>query len=185
MDVAFKDAWAVADRIPGWFVECEGELLYRLASAVRPDCCLVEVGCYRGRSASLLATTGRKTYLVDPLKFGDVVDGRPVNAADVGDLTRFVAARDNVVWWNMTSDACPDPDELIGLLHVDGCHEGTWPRVDFDRFWSHMGCDSIVLFHDVDDSPSVRKTIDKLQEDRVINFIERAGGLAAFRMSNA
>ena len=178
--MTFIEAWAIADRIPGWFVQGEGALLYRLASSVPEDQCLVEVGCYRGRSAALLAATGRQTYLIDPLKLGETIDGRPINAADIGDLTRFVAARENVIFWNTTTDSCPDPVEQIGLLHIDGCHEGPWPLTDFNRFKYLLTPGAYVLFHDVDDAPAVRKTVDALCTTKVLRPFGRAAALAAF-----
>jgi len=183
--MTFDSAWSVAEKIPGWFAQTEGALLYRLAAEAPADRCIVEVGSYRGRSAALLAATGRKTYLIDPLKLGDHIDGRTVDADDVAGLTRFVRERDNVVWWNQTSDGCPDPAEPVGLLHVDGCHVGTWPMADFKRFSRLIPPGAYVVFHDVDDAPSVRRTVDDLVSCGVLAFLERAGGLAAYLMEQA
>ncbi len=170
MEVTFQDAWAVVKNIPGWFAEHEGALLHRLATAVPGGRCLVEIGFYRGKTATLLAVTEKPTYLVDPL----------VGAEDVIAADEFSSKYPNVTFWDETSDTCPDPTEPVGLLHVDGCHLGNWPRRDFERFESLLAEGAFILFHDIDDAKDVRRVVDSLVEDKRLTQIDRAGGLVAY-----
>ena len=167
--MTFTEAWKIAWKIPGWFVDGEGMLLHRYANTVQENHCLVEVGCYYGKSLSLLASTGRKTYLIDPSTH----------------LVKDVRELENVVFWNNTTEDCPDPEEPIGLLHIDGCHKSPWPLKDFERFWSYLAPGAIVMFHDIDDAPAVRGTVDELVGFGVLKPLERAGALGAYSLEKS
>lgn len=60
----FEQVYAILPQ--GWLSEAEARLLWEWVAPCPPDGLILEVGCYRGRSSVLLASTGRFLHAVDP-----------------------------------------------------------------------------------------------------------------------
>ena len=137
---------AVYETLPaqGWLTRAEAELLWQ--EAARTEGCVLEVGCYCGRSTVLLASLGRPVYAVDPLDgFDDDLTGDEVEAV----LRRNLRERKirNVELFRVpVLDWEPRP---VGFAYLDGPHDfqGT-----LDQIEKALACGPQAIgVHDVND----------------------------------
>ncbi|GAB4370816.1 MAG: hypothetical protein Kow0062_05840 [Acidobacteriota bacterium] len=137
----------------------ESALLHRLARETREGC-IVEVGSYRGRSASLLgagslAGARRPVYAVDPhAEFRGLLGGefgpqdreafyRAMLATGCWRIVRLVNLSSEVV--------TPGWTEPVGLLFLDGDHSLEGVRRDFGCWREHLLAGARVAFDDASD----------------------------------
>lgn len=145
----FKDAWAEADKIPGWLTRAEAKQLYDAAMHTPPDGVIIEVGSYRGRSLTILAATGRRVIAIDPVAQGtDAGDGKsPLTEECAASLAAVRDKYANVEWQRKHSREAVVPGK-IHMLYIDGDHRAPQPQKDFRYFESSLVPNAIVFFHD-------------------------------------
>jgi hypothetical protein len=147
--------------VEGWLTEAETEALFRLASRVRGDGVIVEIGSWKGKSTICLAEGARagsidrpvKIYAVDP-HFG-APEQREKYGGRVDTFAEFLlnieqsGNRDVVVPLKKTSaEASGLVNEPIELLFIDGAHEYEMVLKDF-RIWSpRLLANGMIAFHD-------------------------------------
>jgi predicted O-methyltransferase YrrM len=134
----------------------ELRLLYDLASRVRRNC-IVEIGCFLGRSTIVLASAtkaahGVPVFAIDPHETALGAMGAPFGPddraaffrnllnADVADVVSLVNLR--------SLDAARGWNRNISLLFVDGDHRYEAVRDDFNAWSPHVAPSGAILFHD-------------------------------------
>ncbi len=156
----FTAAWEQALPIEGWMTQGQGGLLWTQASALRSGQRLVEIGSYRGRSMSILATAaapGVEIIAIDPHAGNDRGPQQWEGTADEGQS-------DNELFWaNLTKAGVADRVELVrefsqkahssidgqvDFLYVDGAH-GYGPALEDLRSWGARVSDGgVMAVHD-------------------------------------
>jgi predicted O-methyltransferase YrrM len=161
---SFHDAWARARPIDGWLTEGQARRLYLAALTVPPGGQAVEIGSFRGRSASVLATGTERVVCIDPHLGSDRgpqeieadpargasdYDAFTVNLAAAGVAGRVTHVRE------LSSDALGAVEGPIDVLFVDGAHR-YGPALDDVRRWGdRVPAGGRMLVHDAFSSVGV------------------------------
>lgn len=180
------------DRTEGMVSFDEAVLLFCLASEVRNGC-IVEVGCYRGRSSVFLGRgsldgANVPVYSIDPHKsFVGVLGG----IFGPKDRTAFYRAMlDNdcseiVSLINLSSEIfSPSWVEPISLLWIDGDHSYGGVSRDFSCWLPHLQTNAMIAFDDATDPKlGPRKLIDELTESKQFEEVLSVGKIVVLRQS--
>jgi Methyltransferase domain len=147
------------EQIDGWLDAQEALLLYELARSVNTGC-IVEIGCYRGRSTSALAFGSiagfrAPVYSIDPQEsfvgpcggeFGPIDRGFYMQR--IVDLGLFYVVRLVNLSSESLSGSWPMP---VGLLWIDGDHNYESVVRDFWAWKEKLSDDASVVLHDASD----------------------------------
>jgi len=152
----FEEAWGYSSTIPGWYTKAEGELLWNCAKGKGMAC---EVGSYRGRSTSLLASVvpviAIEPFILAPGSPNDTPEseGRYVSDAlrtnifedFVKNMRKFAHFDVRLLPWK-TEDCCGSVP-TVGVLHIDGDHvDGVF--TDIELLTPSLESGGIAVFHD-------------------------------------
>jgi MMP 1-O-methyltransferase len=146
----------IAD-VPGWLTDEEGEALYELARGCTGRGAIVEIGSWKGKSTICLglgsrAGNGVRIFAIDPhtdYRFGDFTGN--IERAGIADLVTPIAA--------LSQPAADDFHEAIELLFVDGSHEESLVREDFDKWVPKVLDGGWVAFHDTTWTAGPRRVV--------------------------
>ncbi len=140
---SFHDAWRRAEPIEGWLTEGQARRLYLAGLTVPSGGQVVEIGSFRGRSASVLATATERVVCIDPHLGSDrgpqEIEADPArgasdfdafhaNLAGAGVAGRVTHVRE------LSGEALGAVDGPIDVLFVDGAHR-YGPALDDVRRW--------------------------------------------------
>ena len=142
-----------AGDVEGWLSEAQGRALFDAAAAVTGAGVIVEIGSWKGRSTTWLASgarlAGQRVYAVDPHR-----GARENPAAET--LNEFLdnlacnGLADVVEPMVMTSEeAAASIGRPIELLFIDGDHSYDGVRRDAELWLPRLMEGGIVMFHDV------------------------------------
>ncbi len=192
----FDHAWKRAADIEGWMTHEQGALLWLSAEAVSPRQRIVEIGSYRGRSMTILASAapvGVELYAIDPHAGNDrgpqqwtgtVDEGQSDNDAFWANL-RHAGVADRVTHVREFShDAHPSIDGPIDLLYVDGAH-GYGPALDDLTSWGdRVTAGGVMLVHDCYSSIGVTAALLRsMTFSNQWTYLGRTRSMAAWRRS--
>lgn len=184
----WPEVWGAVYHVPSATSEAECEALWRLAQASTDA--VVEIGCWRGRTAAVLADGAQRLITtIDPLtpyRDGDETV-RPPDADAVrheirgtgrGDLVRLVHASSPAV-------AASWADGPIGLLFIDGDHREEAVRADWEAWSAHLAPGAVVAWHDylvvegweTTRWAGVRRVVDALVEAGTLAILDRVDRL--------
>ena len=183
-------------RVEGWLDDSEARLLIESvvsAANASPDCSIVEVGSYCGKSTVVLGLTLKqleksraRVYAVDPhdgmisTLDGSVAPSHPtlehfranIAAAGVTSLVEPIVAHSHEVSWTREID----------LLFVDGLHDYAHVSADFSHFAPFVKPRGAVAFHDcAPHFPGVKKLVKELIQSGRYQQISEANSLAVLR----
>jgi len=178
--------------VEGQLRRVEALRLFECACSVPRDQCIVEIGSYRGRSATALALGascggGAFVYAVDPHDpFEGVLGGhfgppdqeamyRNLSWAGVGQWVKAVNLPSTMI-------ASSWPHTNIGLLWIDGDHRYEAVRADIDLWYPHVVDGGIIALHDAD-TPDVQRAATETVEAGRMTAIETIHTMALFRKS--
>lgn len=153
------DTWLThVERTEGWLSLDEARLLHNMAANVRAGC-IVEVGCYRGRSTIALAagaSEGVAVHVVDP--HAEVWNNGTLAFAGGADRAAFFQAMldsgfaERINLLNTSSEIItPGWTQPVGLLWIDGDHSESGVRRDWACWQPHLTPDAIIAFDDAHD----------------------------------
>lgn len=185
-----KRALAAAMSVEGQISRAECRQLFELARSVEPGRVIVEIGTYRGRSATALGLGTRSgnrcpVYAIDPhVEFTGVLGGQfgpqdqaalyaNLTSAGVGDLVAVISLPSTTV-----ARAWPQTD--VGLLWVDGDHRYEGVLADVEAWYVHVGDFGIVAFHDAQ-TPGVERVIDQILSSRRVTSLGSVESMRWFR----
>lgn len=149
----WSELWAAVAHVPSATSEAECAALWALACSAPPDLAIVELGCWRGRTAAILGDAAQRVITtVDPLvPYRDGLEVvRPPDADSVrheirttgcGDLVRLLHAPSPQV--AATWDGGP-----IGLLFIDGDHAEAAVAADWAAWSPLLAPGAVVAWHD-------------------------------------
>lgn len=157
----FDEAWNKADQVFGWLRIEEAEALFNAASSIPEDGLIVEVGAFCGRSTTVLAETGRRMLVVDPLEMGWSVGKRLIDD-EVESSLRGVVGRYPRVKWSRTYSTKTEVPANIDMLYIDGMHKAPWPADDYKHFELSLVRGGVVAFHDYGAEGGVTEAVNDL-----------------------
>ena len=171
-------SWRKAERIHGFFLKNEAELLSQLCTGL-----WCEVGCYKGRSTTVLAETGHEGYAIDTWKGTPDPRDPTFNGREYTTFLRNIDEYENVIIvqqdFRKVSDHLIPPD--LHLLHLDADHSYEMTRAAFEKFSPKVVVGGHVAFHDAkgDGWPGVEKFVAELSDEWA--RVGHAGSLVAFQ----
>ena len=166
------EQWARAARCEGWYDRDEAELLFSLVDGV-----WCEIGCWEGRSTTVLAETDRPGFAIDWFR------GSPESPP--GDT--YAAFNRNLAGYKNVT-VLPDRFENVhrsvphlNLLHLDGEHSYAATKAAFDLYAPKVRLGGHVAFHDAEGGhyPEVEVFITEL--DPRWQRVASAGRLVVFK----
>ncbi len=172
--------WEKAERIEGWFLKNEAELLNSLCTGL-----WCEIGCYKGRSTTILAETGYDGYAIDTWEGTDLPRDPTQGKKKVYEtFLRNLDEYENVIIVRQDFREVPEtlvPPELH-LLHLDADHSYEMTKLAFEMFSPKVIPGGHVAFHDAKGGgwPGVEKFISELDGNHW-RFVDVVGMLAAYK----
>lgn len=172
----FVEAWEAAEPIFGWLDRSEAALLWDAARHTPEGSLIIEVGAFCGKSTTLLASTGRRIYTVDPLIEGTSIAKRRIGSDVVESLQSVVDAHDNVTWVRSRSTEAAIPT-AAAMIYIDAAHNYPHPKKDFEHFFPALRHDTLAAFHDYGREFGVTKSVHELIEEGIIHPLTIAGSM--------
>lgn len=174
LQAAFETAWQVAANIKGWLAPNEGAMLFQAACEAPEGGAIVEIGSYRGKSTSLLASTGRNVVAIDPLYEGTgQSDNYEISGSDAAALASVVAQYPSARWIRKAATEIDTSDNIgkVSMLYIDGNHQPPHPTNDFRWFQDRLLPGAMVCFHDYGDKAAVGHAIKRLEREGTIERV--------------
>lgn len=139
--------------IEGWLSEAQGRALFRAAAETRGRGAIVEIGSWKGRSTTWLASgarlAGHRVYAIDPHRRSREYPDAETKHEFLANLARngLTAAVEPLV---MTSEeAAARVAGPVELLFIDGDHSYEAVRRDAELWLPRLIDGGTVMFHDV------------------------------------
>ncbi|HEY7375772.1 MAG TPA: glycosyltransferase [Polyangia bacterium] len=187
---------AAMRRVRGWLADAEAELLITVtgrALAACPDArALVEIGSFRGKATTVLASVVRamrpqaRVWAVDPHDgvVGDLERGVAHEGPTLASFRRNIARAGLDAFVETVQARTPDVawSEPICLLLVDGLHDYASVARDFHHFEAFLADPALVAFHDYADYfPGVKTFVDELLGSGRYRLVEQVASLIVLR----
>jgi len=139
--------------VDGWLSEAQGRALFRAAAETAGRGAIVEIGSWKGRSTTWLASgarlAGRRVYAIDPHRCSREYPSADTLDEFLGNLARNGLA-DVVEPLVMTSEAAAAHiGGPVELLFIDGDHSYEAVRRDAELWLPRLIEGGTVMFHDV------------------------------------
>lgn len=159
--------------IEGWLFWGEALTLYDLAKKCPKDCCIVEIGSFKGKSTCCLALGSMEgnrsqVFSIDPHR-GSPDIFKLLNCKSIDTYSTFLENLETfkvseiVTSIRMTSkEASCTFSTPIGLLFIDGRHEFEFVQEDFNLWAPKIAVGGIIAFHDCTESSGPQKVVDHL-----------------------
>ena len=142
-----------AASVEGWLSDAQGRALFRAAAATTGRGAIVEIGSWKGRSTTWLASgarlAGRRVYAIDPHRRSREYPGAETLDEFLGNLARngLSGVVEPLV---MTSEeAAARVVGPVELLFIDGDHSYEAARHDAELWLPRLIDGGTVMFHDV------------------------------------
>ncbi len=156
--VTVKQVMEIVHGIDGWLSPHESRLLYEIARNVPVSGDVVEIGSWKGKSTVALAygvkDSGkvRTVAAVDPHE-GIVLPGqKQAMESTVRAFQRNIkisGVADTVRPYIMTSkQAAKSWNKPVAVLFIDGIHDYTHAREDFESWIPYVADNGVIAFHD-------------------------------------
>ena len=142
-----------ADDVEGWLSEAQGRALFDAAASATGAGAIVEIGSWKGRSTTWLASgarlAGQRVYAIDPHR-GSREDPTADTLKEFRDNLARNGVADVVEPMVMTSEeAAASMTRPIELLFIDGDHSYDGVRRDAELWLPRVMEGGTVMFHDV------------------------------------
>lgn len=182
----------IVDRIEGWLLPVEAELLYTLARSVRRRSDIVEIGSWKGKSTVCLgygvrdSGTHRMILAIDPHE-GIVRKKEKKQPATFREFKKNIsdAGISDIVHpvRKKSADAARSYKGDLALLFIDGLHEYEHVKDDWRSWQKHLKSGSMVAFHDCFCAEvDVWRAIDEFVLESRLNWIGVAGSILYVRV---
>ncbi|MEL7208148.1 MAG: class I SAM-dependent methyltransferase, partial [Actinomycetota bacterium] len=180
--------------VDGWMTEGQAKQLWNGAKGLDDGSTVVEIGSYRGRSASILglaASEGVEVVAIDPHAGNDrgpqQIEGSPDEGQEDNDLfnanLEAVGVRERVRHVRKpSSDALGDVDGDVELLYIDGAHRYAPARDDIRDWGARVADGGTMLIHDSFSSVGVTLAIMRLLfAGHDFRYLGRSSSMAIYR----
>ena len=168
------------ENVEGYLTDREAKFLALLAACPTSDGDVLEIGSYRGRSASILSQAGRLTGLPKITAIDPLPDAEPMAEDDAGErsaralldqnLQRCGVSDDVEVIQDYSYNVATAWNRPLRLLWIDGDHSYRGAKTDYDLFIDHLADGGILAMHDVlhlDEGPIKVFVEDVLADEHV------------------
>lgn len=150
MSDGFEIAWERARDVMGWYSREELEFLWQQIQALDSLSNVLEIGCYYGRSTSVLAEVcarrGAMLSIIDPFYHrGECIPKAKKNVIKI--------LEDSSTTWSLMEGWSKEvnPGDLpaqLDSVHIDGSHEAEDVAIDCRLALPKLRIGGIVAFHD-------------------------------------
>lgn len=159
----------ITEKVDGWLLDKEGELLYNLAKNCKGKGVIVEIGSWKGKSTIWLGHGSKngnkvKIYAIDPhtqtcehkihsevWTFEDFE--KNIKSAKVDDIIIPIV--------KTSEEAANNFDKPIELLFIDGSHEYDFIKLDFELWDPKVVDGGVIAFHDTVGQPGPKKVVEE------------------------
>lgn len=159
--LSFDDVWKYTSTIDGWFGEEESRALFEQAN--RGFSHAVEIGCWAGKSSSILLQCaidqhGRVT-LIDPFVWLEG-DAKPAFVRNIWDYFQYPHYSVLQMGSNQAASMVQKP---IDLLHIDGDHTHHGITTDCSLYLPKLRSGGVVCAHDYTNPayPDIQTVLDE------------------------
>ncbi len=194
----FTIVWGDLAGVEGWMTEDQGRRLWGTTAGLHPPAQIVEIGSFRGRSTTVLATAAApdvEVVAIDPHGGGDrgpqeippdAVKGEEDHQQFLANLAR-AGVLDRVRHVRLPSSAAlGEVSGGIDLLYIDGAHRYRPASDDITQWGRRVVPGGVMLIHDSFNAIGV--TLAQLRLlffSRAWRYCGRAGSLAEYRRVGA
>lgn len=166
-DDAFASTLASVADVEGWMSDDQARRLWDRARELGESGCIVEIGSYRGRSTTVLATAaapGVEPIAIDPHAGNDRGPQQWEGTAEEGQSDYEVfhanlerAGVDERVRHvrEFSQEALDEVEGEVDLLYIDGAHRYGPARADIERWGARVRAGGTMLIHDAFSSVGV------------------------------
>lgn len=165
--------------VEGYLSPREGQELFRLACSIPDDRTIIELGCYKGRSAICMLQSGRQVISVDHFAGEALRPYRGIHPDHIAGDYYSAAVRNvdrllpDARWLPLkanTSDrrVAEHTASLwgpVGMVFIDGDHSPAAVRADFETWEPLLADGGLMVFHDAQ-FPGPAQLIQSLVEAR-------------------
>lgn len=138
------------NNLPGWLTIHEGQFLTKAARQVQKiKGVVVEIGSFQGKSTIYLALANNLVYAIDPHQ--GVFSGgktKPTYAAFLHNLQAAGVSQKVKPFMTTSAKAAQNWKQPIKLLFIDGLHDETNARGDFELWFPFLVDAGVVAMHD-------------------------------------
>lgn len=182
------------DPVPGCLSRQEAYFLFKAAAKISRGC-IVEIGSYRGRSATALSLgtlAGKQVpiFAIDPHEYFRGSGGGEYGPDDRAAFYQAALASGSfefVRLVNLSSEIItPGWTEPVALLWIDGDHTYSAVRRDITLWQPHLTSDALIIFDDV--SPSFegpRRIVEEMIESGWEVIHRQLGNTASLRQAKS
>lgn len=172
--------------VKGQLLDVEMIELYKIASLVPSNTCIVEIGSFQGKSTLLLAYGTQagnmnKVYSIDPHLDFIGVNGGVFGPIDLQKKYKNMVRNykgDNIFVVALKSKQVCNWEIPIGMIFIDGDHTYEGVKFDYENFKENVVTGGKILFHD-SKMPEIKRFLDKL-DSQEIKFIEEIGTIKMY-----
>ena len=142
-----------ASSVEGWLSDAQGRALFRAAAATTGRGAIVEIGSWKGRSTTWLASgarlAGHRVYAIDPHRCSREYPGAETEYEFLANLARngLTAVVEPLVM--SSEEAAARVAGPVELLFIDGDHSSEAVRRDAELWLPRLIDGGTVMFHDV------------------------------------
>lgn len=160
--MTFEEVWAYSSTIPGWFDEESARAIYAQAIQIKRGNFL-EIGCWAGRSTSLLLQVAQAAdvfvFLLDPFVLQES-DSWPAFQQNI--LAKY--SEDSYAFYKIpSSEGWRYMPRELSLVHIDGDHGPNGITTDCSLYLPLLCSGGVVCAHDYGnlDYPAVKEVLDR------------------------
>lgn len=151
---------------------------------------VVELGCYKGRSAAIMSRVAKHVTSIDIFENTSLIDSEEQREHYERDFdeTRYMAyvqktldGFPNVTLVSGLTYLTAKDHENVDLLFIDADHSYKGVSRDFYAWFPSIKVGGNIIFHDYSGTyPEVVQFVNELKKDTKLQFIRNAGNCAVF-----
>lgn len=161
--------------IPTYTTANELFVLYDLASGLKEQSNVLEIGSYIGASSIMIAKglkKGSKLYCVDTWQNDAMTEGNWDTFTEFKKNTKSVESKIICVRSN-SNEASNVVNEELDMIFIDGDHSYDGVKNDFDCWFHKLKTGGIIVFHDIEWAEGVQLVVN----ENVKPLVEKVGML--------
>jgi len=180
----FPRSWVLIKRVDGWLHHDEASFLFHSAAEMtNKKGVIVEIGSYRGRSATAMGlgvksvtnpANPTEIYCIDPFKPFNLRDGTPayptleefnenISNKGLSDMVKAIPKK--------SLEAVKDWKLPIKLLFIDGNHDYDQVKFDYVNWEKHVIDGGIIALHDSTNWDGPQRVVKEFMADKKTSVV--------------